>query len=144
VEQSSAQSKELVKMTPAELELLIDKIMEETHPSKKKRVLLWKSSNSINNFLEKLILQNNGSSSIDKSYNNRGRFRSKKEVIAKLDLKIMQSELNKKIDMLISNPSEKERIVVVNPAGTVDQKNIVSREDDYVELRDDTLVPDDF
>jgi hypothetical protein len=41
VEQSSAQSKELVKMTPAELELLIDKIMEETHPSKKKRVLLW-------------------------------------------------------------------------------------------------------
>jgi hypothetical protein len=35
VEQSSAQSKELVKMTPAELELLIDKIMEETHPSKK-------------------------------------------------------------------------------------------------------------
>jgi hypothetical protein len=33
----------------------------------------------------------------------------------------------------------------VNPAGTVDQKtNIVSREDDYVELRDDTLVPDDF
>jgi hypothetical protein len=47
--------------------------------------------------------------------------------------------------MLISNPSEKERIVVVNPAGTVDQKtNIVSREDDYVELRDDTLVPDDF
>jgi DNA-binding ferritin-like protein (Dps family) len=37
VEQSSAQSKELVKMTPAELELLIDKIMEETHPSKKKR-----------------------------------------------------------------------------------------------------------
>jgi hypothetical protein len=33
VEQSSAQSK--VKMTPAELELLIDKIMEETHPSKK-------------------------------------------------------------------------------------------------------------
>jgi hypothetical protein len=36
VEQSSAQSKELVKMTPAELELLIDKIMEETHPSKKK------------------------------------------------------------------------------------------------------------
>jgi hypothetical protein len=33
-------------MTPAELELLIDKIMEETHPSKK-RVLLWKSSNSI-------------------------------------------------------------------------------------------------
>jgi hypothetical protein len=45
VEQSSAQSK-LVKMTPAELELLIDKIMED--PSvKKKRVLLWKSSNSI-------------------------------------------------------------------------------------------------
>jgi hypothetical protein len=37
VEQSSAQSKELVKMTPAELELLIDKIMEETHPSKKER-----------------------------------------------------------------------------------------------------------
>jgi hypothetical protein len=36
VEQSSAQSKELVKMTPAELELLIDKIMEETHPSKKR------------------------------------------------------------------------------------------------------------
>jgi hypothetical protein len=28
---------ELVKMTPAELELLIDKIMEETHPSKKER-----------------------------------------------------------------------------------------------------------
>lgn len=47
--------------------------------------------------------------------------------------------------MLISNPSEKERIVVVNPAGTVDQKtNIVSREDDYVELRDDTLVPGRF
>jgi hypothetical protein len=34
VEQSSAQSKR-VKMTPAELELLIDKIMEETHPSKR-------------------------------------------------------------------------------------------------------------
>jgi hypothetical protein len=33
----------------------------------------------------------------------------------------------------------------VNPAGTVDQKtNIVSREDDYVELRDDTLVPGRF
>jgi hypothetical protein len=46
--------------------------------------------------------------------------------------------------MLISNPSEKERIVVVNPAGTVDQKQILSREDDYVELRDDTLVPGRF
>jgi hypothetical protein len=45
VEQSSAQSK-VVKMTPAELELLIDKIMEETHPSKK-RESFWKSSNSI-------------------------------------------------------------------------------------------------
>jgi hypothetical protein len=55
VEQSSAQSKELVKMTPAELELLIDKIMEETHPSKKERVLLWKSSNSIKNRFSRKI-----------------------------------------------------------------------------------------
>jgi hypothetical protein len=47
VEQSSAQSKELVKMTPAELELLIDKIMEETHPSKKESRPSMKSSNSI-------------------------------------------------------------------------------------------------
>jgi hypothetical protein len=32
----------------------------------------------------------------------------------------------------------------VNPAGTVDQKTNIEQEDDYVELRDDTLVPDDF
>jgi hypothetical protein len=44
--------------------------------------------------------------------------------------------------MLISNPSEKERIVVVNWLEPLTKKtNIVSREDDYVELRDDTLVP---
>jgi hypothetical protein len=65
VEQSSAQSKELVKMTPAELELLIDKIMEETHPSKK-RESFYGSRATQYRFSRKLILQNNGSSSIDK------------------------------------------------------------------------------
>jgi hypothetical protein len=63
-------------MTPA-AELLIDKIMEETHPSKKESPSMEVSNSIKNRFSRKLILQNNGSSSIDKSYNNRGRFRSK-------------------------------------------------------------------
>jgi hypothetical protein len=52
-------------MTPAELELLIDKIMEETHPSKK-RESFYGSRATQYRFSRKLILQNNGSSSIDK------------------------------------------------------------------------------
>jgi hypothetical protein len=45
---------------------------------------------------------------------------------------------------MLTNPSEKGESCC-EPAGTVDQKtNIVSREDDYVELRDDTLVPGRF
>lgn len=54
-------------MTPAELELLIDKIMEETHPSKRESPSMEvEQLNKRIDFLEKLILQNNGSSSIDK------------------------------------------------------------------------------
>jgi hypothetical protein len=54
----------------------------------------------------------------------------------------MQSELNTKRS-IISNPSEKERIVVVNRLEPLTKKQIL-REDDYVELRDDTLVPGRF
>jgi hypothetical protein len=45
--------------------------------------------------------------------------------------------------MLISN-FRKGKNCCCESAGTVDQKQILSREDDYVELRDDTLVPGRF
>ncbi|UQD55039.1 hypothetical protein [Flavobacterium sp. K5-23] len=143
------QSKELVKMTPAELELLIDKILEETYPSKKgeSQAIEVEQLNKRIDFLEKLILQNNGSSSLDKKAKGINEdLDPNKELIAKLDALKMQSELNsKKIDMLSSTPVERDRVVVVNPIVSGDQKtNVVTREDDYVEVRENVLVPGRF
>jgi len=147
--QSAVQSKELVKMTPAELEMLIDKILEETYPSKKgdSHSIEVEQLNKRIDFLEKLILQNNGSSSLEKkTMIPTEDFDQNKELNAKLDALKTQSEVNaKKIELLNLTPSEKDKVVVVSPAGTGNQKTqVVTIEDGDVELSDATYVPGRF
>jgi hypothetical protein len=43
-------------------------------------------------------------------------------MVAKLDELKVQSQNTKKIDMLIAGPSERDKIVVVNPSGVPAQK----------------------
>jgi hypothetical protein len=143
------QTKELIKMSPAELELLIDKILKETYPSKKREnnSMEIEELNSRIDFLEKIILQNNGSTSIDKKLNlSNEDLAQNKDMMAKLDELKVQSQLNtKKIDMLIAGPSERDKIVVVNPSRVPAKKtDIIIKEDNYVEVREGVDVPGRF
>jgi hypothetical protein len=147
--QVEKQSKELIKMSPAELESLIDRILRETYPSQKRenKSTEIEELNRRIDFLEKVILQNNGSTAIDRKLNlSNGDVAQNKDLMTKLDELKVQSQLNtKKIDMLIATPSERDKVVVVNPSGVSAQRtDIMQNEDNYVEVREDVNVPGRF
>ena len=112
------QPKELIKMSPAELELLIDKILNHTETPQKKATPQNSSEvdqlNKRIDFLEKLIIGGNNSSTIEK----------KNEVVTssptitqkKLDELQLQMDLNaKKMDALNAIPNVTKEITIINP-----------------------------
>jgi hypothetical protein len=113
--------KELIKMTPQELETLIDKILEKTDPNPAINKTAPSNSSEVQqlnkriDFLEKLILERNGSSAIEKKTEISTNPNDK--AIEELKLK---AELNaKKIDLANSKSPRIEKTVIINTDGSV-------------------------
>ena len=121
------QPKELIKMTPNELETLIDKILDDSNSSKGSNN---NSNDSYNNeqlnkridFLEKLILQMNESSSTEKKNDVST---SNDELLLKMQELKLQLELNsKKMDLMNSG----DKTIIINPNENGEQTVVVVEE----------------
>ncbi len=127
-------SKELIKMSPQELEMLIDKILEKTDPSIKKEENTNSSEvQQLNNridFLEQLIIESNKNASDDKKIEAAD---ANQELNLKIQELALKSDLNsKKIDLNDTTVPPNEKTVVINPP--TEKIVVVNPETDNIEV----------
>ncbi|WP_418262108.1 hypothetical protein [Flavobacterium faecale] len=114
----TVQPKELIKMTPAELELLIDRILDKTEnpqreESSSEKSTMEQMSKRIE-FLEKLYLERTNTTAPDKKKVEVNKVIEDKVTTNKMDVLKTQVESNeKKIEKLDAAADEKTKVVVV-------------------------------
>lgn len=153
---NSNQPKELIKMTPAELEMLIDKILEKTEKTEKIQTIQKpvaptakkpESNSEINDLkkrietLEKLLIEQNKASIEKKNEASK----VNEEMALQLEELKLQNELNaKNIDVNKANANKgkfvtDKTIIINSPAGTVEDTEVTDELEEAIIVSDSVI-----